>query len=343
MINENVVKIEANILNDINKYLITNNVRGKVLFVTGENVYNIYGKNLEKNLKEIVTVDSICINGNDICLAMSIAEYILSNDIDVVLALGGGKVLDVSKYAAYISKKPLISVPTTISNDGIASPISVLKSKSGITKSLGCRKPNIILIDTKVIINSPIKLIQAGIGDTISNYMALKDWKFAYEKKKEDMNDIAYLMSDMSLKVLMEVNKSDISEEFVKLLANSLVISGVAMDLAKSSRPVSGSEHLFSHALDFYTKSKNLHGIQVAFCTIAMLKILKMDYSSVMDYLTRYNININPLKLNISKDEFIYCMKNAKFMRKNRYTYLNEIELTNIYLEKIYIELMEEL
>ena len=115
------------------------------------------------------------------------------------------------------------------------------------------------------------------------------------------------------------------------------------MDFAGSSRPVSGSEHLFSHALDYYSEVKNLHGIQVALGTVAVLKLLNFDYSEVLSYLNKFDVEINPQKLGINEDTFVLCMQKATSMRNNRYTYLHELDLEKEKLKKIYKELLEEL
>lgn len=298
---------------------------------------------MKKQLGEIGAFKEEYVNYNTITYAMSIAERIIATDIDCVVGMGGGKVLDVCKYASYISKRPFLSIPTTVANDGIASPIAVLKRKDGKPKSLGCFSPQILLVDTEIVANSPIELVKAGIGDTISNYMALLDWEFAVRHGKDEMNGYAYLMSKNALDVLMKTQYSTINSKFVEVLVNSLVLSGIAMDFAGSSRPVSGSEHLFSHALDYYCEKKNLHGIQVALGTVAMLKLIEHSQVEVLEYLKRFEVDINPKHLGIDEETFIFCLQNATKMRTNRYTYLHEIKLTKEELKRIYKELVEEL
>lgn len=203
--------------------------------------------------------------------------------------------------------------------------------------------PTMILIDTAIVANGPIQNIKAGIGDTISNYIALLDWQFAVERGKDEMNGYAYLMSRNSLDALMKTQYTKICPEFVEVLVNSLVLSGIAMDFAGSSRPVSGSEHLFSHALDYYSKKKNLHGLQTALGTVAVLKLINRSQKEVVDYLKRFEVDVNPVSLGIDEDTFVFCMQNAAFMRNNRYTYLHEIDLDKMKLKRIYNELINEL
>ena len=141
----------------------------------------------------------------------------------------------------------------------------------------------------------------------------------------------------------MKIQFDHISPEFIDILANSLVLSGIAMDFAGSSRPVSGSEHLFSHALDYYCEKQNLHGFNVVLGTVAVLKIIGQDYSEVLDYLKKFNVDINPSHMGINEDEFVLCMQKATSMRTNRYTYLHEANLNEQKLKKIYNKLLEEL
>lgn len=343
MIVNKILKIKENIIYNISEILLNNDIKGKILFVSEEFIYSIYGEIVKEQLEKIGQVQVECVDNNSINYAMNVAEKVISMDFEYIVGLGGGKVLDVCKYAAYISKRIFISIPTTMANDGIASPVAVLKKADGKPKSLGCAMPNIIIIDTLLIKNSPIELIKAGIGDTISNYMALLDWEFACEKNKDTMNGFAYLMAKNSLDALMRTQYDSICSDFINVLADSLVLSGIAMEFAGSSRPVSGSEHLFSHAVDYYSETKNLHGIQVAFGTIAMLKLLNFDYKHVLDYLKRFEVDINPSKLGITEEIFILCMQNATKMRHNRYTHLNEANLETERLKKIYNELLEEL
>lgn len=343
MTSDKVLKIGAGTINQISSTLFENNIHGKILYVSDPFVDKLYGNIVKKQITEIGKLKEELVSHNTISYAMSVAERVIATDVDCIVGVGGGKVLDVCKYASYIAKKPLLSVPTTMANDGISSPIAVLKRQDNKPKSLGCAIPTMLLLDTGLIINSPVELIKAGIGDTISNHMALLDWRYACSKGKDEMNGYAYMMSKTSLDVLMKTQFTSICTDFVDVLANSLVLSGIAMDFAKSSRPVSGSEHLFSHALDYYGTKQNLHGIQVALGTISILKLIGEDYSELIEYLNKFNVDINPSRLEIDEETFVYCMQNAVFMRSNRYTYLNDANLETEKIKKIYKELLEEL
>lgn len=337
------LKVGSKEINNIAPMLVHENISGKILYVTDPIVDSLYGEIVKRQIKEIGILKEEYVDYNTISYAMSIAERVIATDIDCIVGLGGGKVLDVCKYAAYLSKIPFLSLPTTAANDGVASPIAVLKRQDGKPKSLGAKVADMLIVDTEIIFKGPQQLIKAGIGDTISNYTALLDWELACDRNKDIMNGYAHLMSQNSLDALMKTQYSEICPEFIEVLVNSLVLSGIAMDFAGSSRPVSGSEHLFSHALDYYCENKNLHGIQTALGTVSVLKLLDKDCSEVLSYLNKFDVIINPLKLGIDVDSFIYCFQNANAMRPNRYTCLQEVDLSQARLKKIYEELINEL
>lgn len=337
------LSVESGCIHSVAKTLADNQISGNLLYVSDSTIDRLYGDIVQSQLKTIGSVEREFVDNSTIAYAMQIAQRTIETNISCIVGLGGGKVLDVCKYAAYISKRPILSLPTTIANDGIASPIAVLKDTGNRPMSLGCNVPTMLLLDTQIIQECPLELIHAGIGDTISNYMALLDWELACSRGRDTMNGYAYLTSRTSLNALMKTQYTSICPDFIKLLADCIVLSGIAMDYAGSSRPVSGSEHLFSHALDYYGDRPNLHGIQVALGTVAVLKLIGKDYSKVLNYLKIFQVDVNPRRLGISEELFIHCMKNATKMRSNRYTYMNEANLEDEKLHKIYLELVEEL
>lgn len=338
---KNILKIGFGKIVEVESTLREANISGKILYISDPYVDSLYGNIVRPQLKAIGELKEQSVTENTISYAMEIAEHVIATDIDCIVAMGGGKALDVGKYAAFVSKRPFLSIPTTIAHDGIASPIAVLKRHDNKPKSLGCMMPSMIILDTHLVSSCPNKFIKAGIGDTISNYMALKDWEFAVSKGKDEMNGYAYMISKTSLDALMKTQFEHVCPEFIDVLANSIVLSGIAMDYAGSSRPVSGSEHLFSHALDYYSNKQNMHGFNVALGTVAVLKILDDDATDVINYLKQFEVDINPKHLDISKQIFTYCMQHATEMRNNRYTYLNEADLSDNKLSTVYDELVE--
>ena len=339
----NFLKIEKGAINKVSHTLEQNGIKGKILYVSDPVVDKLFGDIVRPQIAEIGQVKEETCDNNTIAYSMGIAEKVISSDISCIVGMGGGRVLDVCKYAAFMSKASYLSIPTTAANDGLCSPVAVLMRQDQIPRSLSAAMPDMLLIDIDIIANGPIQNIKAGIGDTLSNYTALADWELAVERGKDVMNGYAYLMAENALASLAYSKFTTICPDFVELLLNSLVLSGIAMDFAGNSRPVSGSEHIFSRALDYFNEKKNLHGLQVALGTIAVLKIMEQPSKEPMEYLKRFGVDINPQHMGISEEMFVFCMQNAATMRKSRYTCLQEADLNAERLKSIYKELIEEL
>lgn len=337
------LKIDEEIIFNLKEILMENeDLSGKAMLVTDKIIEELYGTIVYEQLKNIFKkVEKKIINDNSLNSSFDLALFVINNDYNVIVGLGGGKVLDVSKYAAFISKKEFISIPTTIAHDGIASPIAVLKCENSV-KSLGCRVPSGIIIDLKVISHAPINLIKAGIGDTLSNLIAVKDWKLAHKRGKAKINDFALLLSETAVNAVLNYKDKNIKNMgFLQQVAESLVLSGLAMNIAGNSRPCSGSEHLISHSMDRLNKG-NLHGIQVAVSSIISSYLYNDDYEQIINFLNIFKIPTTLKELNISYGEYIDIMLNAKSTRPDRYTILDETDLNKNNLEKIYKDLFQK-
>jgi glycerol-1-phosphate dehydrogenase [NAD(P)+] len=177
-----------------------------------------------------------------------------------VVGLGGGKALDLAKYIAFLARLPYYAVPTSLSNDGFCSPQSSLTVR-GQRRSLPAALPRGVVIDTSVCRDAPRILTLSGIGDLVAKFTAVRDWKLAFHETGEAVDDFAALLSDGSIHSFRSHPEFDL--EGLRLLATGLLLNGIAMEIAGSSRPASGSEHLISHALDAISRRPRLHGLQV--------------------------------------------------------------------------------
>jgi len=194
----------------------------------------------------------------------------LPDRLDAVVAIGGGKVIDYCKYLAFLRQLPVLSVPTSIAHDGMASPTASLMA-GGRRRTFKARIPYGVVMDTEVIARSPRRFSLSGLGDMVSKFTAAHDWKLAYHETGEPVNDFAVLVSMQSVQNLAHYPKKDLAAPgFLDMVCGSLVMSGVAMEISGSSRPASGSEHLISHAYDVMCPTPTLHGLQVGVASYAV-------------------------------------------------------------------------
>lgn len=263
-----------------------------------------------------------------------VRSAIIAKKVELLLAIGGGEIIDLGKYFSMEISIPLISVPTILSNDGIASPISIIK-QDGIYKSLGVAPPIGLLADTEVLIKAPKIYLLSGVGDLVSNFSAILDWDLAYKENKEKIDFLARNISLNSVtNILYNFIKGKYgdfyNDDFLEDLFNGLIMSAISMIVAKSSRPASGAEHNISHALDKLGIC-NLHGIQVGFATLFTL-FLHGAYDILEDIIMLYKQIGFPLSfesIGIREKDFTEALKIAPFIR-NRYTILSKFSMDYI-------------
>lgn len=264
-----LLRIKPDAIYKIGKYLRKAGFQSIALFY-GEGIKELVGKTVDISLdsSEVRSLHTEIIGNNQIDEVFK-STFSIPRGVQAIVAVGGGMVIDYSKYIAFLSDLPVISLPTAVSNDGFASPVASLYVQ-GKRKSMKARIPFGVILDTEIIRGSPVRFTFSGIGDMISKYSAIHDWKRSYHQTGEPVNDFAVMTSLMSVDNLVNFPKKDPHDlEFLRLLCGALVMSGVAMEMTGSSRPASGSEHLISHAYDKVAVKPSLHGLQVGVATLA--------------------------------------------------------------------------
>lgn len=320
-----LLRIKPNAINKIGKYLRKECFINIALFY-GETIKHLIGTQLTRSFEssEISVIYEEDVSTNDLDIIKKRA-YSLPNNIDAVVAIGGGKAIDYSKYLAFLLKLPIIAIPTSVSNDGFSSPGASLYV-NGRRKSFKAKTPYGVIIDTDIIRNSPSCFTYSGIGDLISKYTAIYDWKLAGRMLKEPVSDFAIQITNNAVENLTKYHNKNIHDlEFLRLICDCLVMSGIAMEVSGSSRPASGSEHLISHAYDMISDNPSLHGIQVGVASYVIGAIQNNPEAQTIKkvLLETGFVNYVSQKPLIRKD-FIEAIKLAPSVKPDFYTILSE-------------------
>jgi len=149
-------------------------------------------------------------------------------DADAIIGFGGGKALDVAKYIAFLCRLPYLSVPTSLSNDGFCSPQSSL-TVGNRRRPLPSAMPFGVILDTAVCLNAPEILWHSGVGDLVSKFTAVTDWKMAFHAAGTPVDDFAALLSDASVYQFLARPKRDL--EGMTLLGTALLLNGISMSI----------------------------------------------------------------------------------------------------------------
>jgi glycerol-1-phosphate dehydrogenase [NAD(P)+] len=241
-----------------------------------------------------------------------------------LVGAGGGKALDVAKCIASFAGLPYFAVPTSVSNDGFCSP-RASSTLEGKRRSLPTGLPDAVVVDLAVCQRAPLSLWHSGVGDLSSKFTAVADWTLAFHRRGVPVNDLAALMSDASVFQFMANPVSD--EQGIRLLATALMLNGVAMEIAGSSRPASGSEHLISHALDMTGTTRRLHGLQTGTAAYLVSSLQKGNHHQRIGQLfARTGFWESVRNQPFSKKEWRIAVERAPSMKEDFYTILSETD-----------------
>ncbi|MEO9802569.1 MAG: iron-containing alcohol dehydrogenase [Reichenbachiella sp.] len=323
-----IFKVDENILDQIGAILRQHNLSfGSILVLSGSSFSEQISQRLIANFDKRECKHEV-VQNNSTQEVQRLRNIIQSHRFDLLIAVGGGKVLDTVKRLSLLTSINHLSIPTIISNDGLISPIAVLTNEQGKTESLPATMPMGVIIDLDVVNRAPIKFMRAAAGDILSNISATHDWVIANKKQREPINDIAYELSRSSASGLINFSDTNFQNKaFIRQIIYGQVNSGLAMSLAGTSRPCSGSEHLLSHAIDHLGYSEDLlHGIQVGtlslFCLFLQKKLKKVH----LEYAKKTDIPLLPNDLNAKiENQLSEIFELGKSIRVGRYTILDEI------------------
>jgi len=146
-------------------------ISGKPLVLTGEHTKGIAGERVRDSLLNVDPDTSMEIVRE--ASKKEVDKLEKATGFDIVVSVGGGKVIDVGKLLAYQKKIPFVSIPTAPSHDGVASERVSLKD-GGVFHSLRAKSPIAIIADIGILSNAPYKLIASGGADVISNHTAFR-------------------------------------------------------------------------------------------------------------------------------------------------------------------------
>ena len=203
---------------------------------------------------------------------------LLSAEDALPIAVGSGTINDLVKYTATLSGKPYLTVGTAASMDGYTSFGASIEANQ-CKQTFPCSAPRALLLDVEIVRNAPLEMAAAGYADLAAKIPAGADWILADCIGTEPIDSVAWDLVQRDLRSWLS-QPEGIPQRNVAAttaLIEGLILSGLAMQKAKSSRTASGAEHQFSHLLDnehhTYRGATPSHGFKVGVGTILSLAL----------------------------------------------------------------------
>ncbi|WP_300748195.1 sn-glycerol-1-phosphate dehydrogenase [uncultured Alistipes sp.] len=217
-------------------------------------------------------------------------DNVLDRTGAVAVAVGSGVINDLCKLASFHHGQSYMCVATAASVDGYSSSGAVV-TQDGAKINVETHAPLVILADVNVLAAAPKEMTAAGYADLAAKVPAGAEWMIADLFGTEPIQPAAWhVLQDVLDDLIADpAGTAAGNPDAIASLFAGLTLSGIAMQAAKSSRPASCTEHLFSHVLDMthhrYKGKFQSHGFQVAVGTLTMCaffdEFFKMDLSTL--------------------------------------------------------------
>ena len=312
----------------IGDFLISLEKPKKVSLITGKHVKKILQKKIEKSLR-VSKIKFVwhTTKDNELRSIKNVQNKVKKDKGELVVGIGGGRSVDIAKMIAFNLKKPFVSIPTAASHDGIASPFVSVKSDK--PHSIVATAPLGVFVDIDIVKKAPKHLLASGCGDLIANIIAVKDWELGRDKVGEYFGRYSASLSLLSAKIVIENSELFAKKGLdVRVIVEALISAGVASCIAGSSRPCSGAEHLFSHALDKIAPGVGLHGQKCGIGAIMMAKLQGQDWKTIIKTLKNVGAPTTAKQIGLKPDQVVKALMMAQDLRPERYTILKEVEMT---------------
>ena len=304
-----------------------NNVK-KVSLISGSNVKKIVQKKIDESLASSNIKKSWYLSKiNDTKSIKEIEKNVRKNKTNLLIGVGGGRSVDIAKMIAFNLDKPFVSIPTSASHDGIASPFVSVKGEK--PHSMVATAPLGVFVDVDIIKKAPKELLASGCGDLIAKITAVHDWQLGNSKTGEYYGRYSAHLALMSAKILIE-NSSRFAKKGpdVREIVEALISAGVASCIAGSSRPCSGAEHLFSHAVDKLEPGVGLHGEKCGIGAIMIAKLQGQDWKNIVKTLKAVGAPTTAKEIGLKPNILAKALTIAQSLRPERYTILNQVNMT---------------
>lgn len=209
-----------------------------------------------------------------------LSELVSENYFDGLIGVGGGKVLDLTKSVGNKTNTHVILIPTLASNCSPWTPISVLYDEDGtfIRFEIYPNNASLVLIEPRILVNAPLELFIAGIGDTLAKWYEADVQLGTIENKSVPLQ-ISYYAAKQCKDILLEhsigaieaVRKNEINDSFIKVVETIIVLAGMVGGFGDHYGRVAGAHAIHNGLTILEETHLTLHGAKVAYGILVQL------------------------------------------------------------------------
>ncbi|MCL4328858.1 MAG: NAD(P)-dependent glycerol-1-phosphate dehydrogenase [Candidatus Thermoplasmatota archaeon] len=330
------VLVGHNVLGHITEICDRYSKSRKAGIITGNITYDLAGATVESSLRASGIETEVIKTGNATTENLEKVEtWAREISPGILVGVGGGSKVDITKKVAADIEIPYVSVPTSPSHDGIASPrASIRKPNQSLSET--AVMPIAIIADTSVMVKAPFRYLAAGAADVISNETAVMDWKLANRLKGEEISSSAAALAEYASHELLEKINLIVPgvEDSVWMVTKQILASGTAMAIASSSRPASGSEHLFSHVLEIQGKGSAIHGEYCAMGTVVSMYLHGGNWEKIRSAFSSIKLSTKAKDYGLSDEDVINALSTAHSIRPERFTILGDTDMSHSAAER---------
>ncbi|MEK4921271.1 iron-containing alcohol dehydrogenase family protein [Cytobacillus sp. FSL R5-0569] len=223
-------------------------------------------------------------------------EELSTIDYDVILVCGGGKAIDTVKAVAAHVNKPLVAIPTIAATCAATTPIWITYSEQGefLAISRDAKVPEMVVVDSTVILHSPVRYLIAGIGDTLAKWF---ETKTSVKKATPNArNQTAIAIANQLYKTMLAIGEQsvasmknkELSTELEDMIDAILLISGSVSGYGGDDCRTAGAHAIYSGLTIFPEIHETYHGEIVAFGILSMLAMENEEESEIKALIAYY-------------------------------------------------------
>ncbi|HEU4729308.1 MAG TPA: iron-containing alcohol dehydrogenase [Kofleriaceae bacterium] len=251
----------------------------RLAVIADDDTFAALGSRVERALASRFAVQRIVLGRAPHADTETIARLsaIIDPRTDAIVAVGSGTLNDLCKMAALARGCPQAVFATAPSMNGYTS-LSASITDAGIKRSVRAQTPVGAFFDLGVIAAAPIRLIRAGLGDSLCRPTAQADWLLAHLLLDQPYREVPFTMLAGDERALIDCARALVAGDLgvMRHLVRTLVLSGFGMTICGGSYPASQGEHLLSHYVDMMGPPDlrpAFHGEQTGVCALAMARL----------------------------------------------------------------------